>query len=187
MLEPPFLPAPPPGRALVAMLGPAPKRCLLAGPPGLARALGRAGHQVTRWHLASGGQEPGPGASAGDAPWAGPLDRPPSDLHGLDALILVGALTGLEDPLATLCRLVRSLDPGAWIMALEPAASGPAGRWLGRLLGRWRGHPVLSEASILAALFLGAGLREIVQRWPQGLRSVVLTAGRVSPGCAREP
>lgn len=182
MVEPPFLPAPPPAKALVALLGPPPQRCLLAGPPGLCRALGRAGHEVTRWQL---GPRPEAAALASaEALHVGPLEDPPTALDRFDALILVGALTGLDDPAAALQPLVGGLRPEALVLLLEPAASGPGGQWLGWLLGRFRGQPLLSDASSLAALGLGCGLRDLVQRWPQGLRSLVLTAGRVSPSHA---
>lgn len=187
MSEPPFLPAPPPTKALLAQLGAPPKRCLVAGPLATARALAKAGHQVTWWCLQAAEATQGPPPTVSVPIHVGSLEGPPPELGDVEALVLVGALTGLADPAPVLDRLVKALEPGTLVLMLEPAASRPGGRWLGRLLGAWRGHAWLSDASTLAALCLSSGLREIQQRWPQGLRSLVLTVGRVGRAHALEP
>ncbi|MDX9999991.1 MAG: hypothetical protein RBU30_01715 [Polyangia bacterium] len=151
----------------------------------MCRAISRAGHRVTRWELAPRRLDGHPKGPPPLATHFGPLEAPPAGLEGFETLILIGAITGVDEPLAALGGLVGALAPETQVMLLEPAASGAGGRWLGRVIGRFRGQPLLSEATALAALGLGIGLKDLVQLWPQGLRSVVLTAGRLCPTHAR--
>ncbi len=91
------------------------------------------------------------------------------------------ALARREDPLGDLRRLVGASRPGALVLLVEQAAYGRGGLWLGRLVGRMLGRPLLVDASELGALCLNAGLTDLRQTWPQGLRSLVLTRGRAHP------
>lgn len=195
----PFLPAPPLGSALVEIVGSEPTACLVAGPKAVARALVKAGHAVTRWQVLGETDAPTPrsdtrtdgvplprleeeSCSAPPQPlYEGPLGSPPQGMDRYGALVLSGVLTGLREPGLVLANLASHLPPRAWVIVVEPAAWSTPGLLLGRVLGKLRGRSMLTEPSTLAAMCLASGLTDLRQRWPQGLRSLVLTAGRVSP------
>ncbi len=176
MIEATFLPAPPLGRTVLDALGSAPVGCLVVNSARVAPRLRRAGHTVVHWQT-----DASDAAAADPGSHCAPLDRPPEGLADLQALVLVGVLTGREDPQADLRRLVRLTRPGAQVFVAEPAAYNRRGRVLSRLLGRFLHHPLTTDSQELGAICLAAGLTGLRQVWPQGLRSLVLTEGRVHP------
>lgn len=157
--SPPMVLDKPLAKAVRSALGDDPVSVLVVGSARLATALTKAGHAVTL-----------------DAPL---FDAPPVALERYDALVLVRVLGRRSDPLEDLARLVRAARPGGLVVLAEQAAWGRGGRWLGQLAGRLLGRPLVADASELGALCLNAGLTDLRQTWPQGLRSLVLTTGRV--------
>lgn len=165
-------------KAVLSALGTEPVNALVVGSARLAAALVRVGHAVTQR------RDPEAGNAAGDVgedavARESLFDAPPVGLERYDALVLVQVLGRRSEPLEDLVRLVRAARPGALVVLAEQAAWGRGGRWLGRLAGRLLGRPLVTDASELGALCLNAGLTDLRQTWPQGLRSLVLTTGRV--------
>jgi hypothetical protein len=147
---------------------------LVVGSARLAATLARAGHPVT-------GRAQADGDGSGDGAQGPLFTAPPGGLETYDALVLVQVVGRRDQPLQDLRRLVRAGRSGARVLLVEQAAWGPGGQWLGRLAGRIFGRPLVTDAAELASLCLNAGLRDVRQTWPQGLRSLVLTAGRIHP------
>jgi SAM-dependent methyltransferase len=167
MSAPPLILDKPLNRAVLSAVGDDAVTALVVGSKRLAATLAKAGHAVTLWQ--TGGQ-----------PGGGPLfDAGTAEIERYDVLVLVQVLGRRPEPLEDLRHLVRAARPGGLVVLAESAAWGRGGRWLGRLVGRLLGRPLVSDASELGALCLNAGLTELRQTWPQGLRSLVLTTGRV--------
>lgn len=177
MSAPPLVPDKPLGRAIESVLGDSPARVLVVGSSRIAARLAAAGHAVTHRPDAD---TPEPGAASGSL-----FDAPVGGLEPFDALVLLQVLRRRPDLQQDLARLVQSARPGAQLILVEQAAWGSGGRWIGALLGRLFGRPLVTDATELGALCLNAGLCGLRQTWPQGLRSLVLTTGRVHP-LARE-
>jgi len=186
MSAPPLLLDKPLTKAVRAALGTEPVNALVVGSPRLAASLAKAGHAVT---LRRGPEALDVGSRSGEAVGEGMggdiaggeslFDAPPAGLERYDALVLVQVLGRRSEPLEDLVRLVRAARPGALVVLADQAAWGRGGRWIGRLAGRLLGRPLVSDASEVGALCINAGLTELRQTWPQGLRSLVLTTGRV--------
>jgi hypothetical protein len=165
MRAPPFVPSPPLLTTARAHLDEAPGRALVAGAPGIAASLRRAGHEVATW----------------DAP--GPV-LPESLRDGwaqADLLVLSGLLGGARIAPDDLRPLLAAARPGARVLLAEPSSPTPLGLRIGRLVGRILRRPLLVDPSDLAALGLRAGLADLDLTWPQGVRSLVLLSGRVHP------
>lgn len=173
MGAPPLVPDKPLGRAIGSVLGDAPVRVLVVGAPRVAARLAARGHAVTHRPDAD---TPEPGAEGGSL-----FDAPAGGLEAYDALVLVRVLGRRSDPQQDLIHLVRAAQPGGRLILVEQAAWGSGGRFVGRLMGRLLGRPLVTDATELGALCLNAGLSGLRQTWPQGLRSLVLTTGRVHP------
>jgi len=182
MHAPPLVLDKPLNKAIRSALGDDSLHVLVVGSARLAAALAKGGHRVTSRPDAEIAASPahGEGDPTGDVTAGTSLfDETPPGLERYDALVLVRGLGRRSDPLGDLTRLVRAARPGALVVLVEQAAWGRGGQWFGRLASRLLGRPLVSDASELGALCLNAGLRDLRQTWPQGLRSLVLTMGRV--------
>jgi hypothetical protein len=174
MRAPPLVLDKPLRKAVLSALGDESVKVLVVGSARLAEGLAKGGHTVTLR------RDPEGVDAAVDAAAGKPLfEAPPAGLAPFDALVLVQVLGRRPEPLVDLARLVRAARPGALVVLAEQAAWGSGGQWLGRLAGRLLGRPLVTDASELGALCLNAGLGDLRQTWPQGLRSLVLTTGRV--------
>ena len=176
----PYVPDKPLHGAALAALGPPPVDVLVAGSRGLANGLRRVGHRSTFWDVGRGRRAKGDGGGQ-PLDLTASFDAPPEDLASYAALVLVNVLGRRADPLSDLQRLVKGGQPGGLVLIAEQAAWGSTGRFLGRLLGRLARRSLWMDPTTLGAICLSAGLTELRQTWPQGLRSLVLVRGRIHP------
>jgi hypothetical protein len=173
MSAPPLIFDMPLGRAVRSALGDEPAHVLVVGSTRLAATLSKAGHAVTaRREIEEGDPEK-------EAAGSSFFDTLGAELERYDAVVLMQVLGRRSDPGQDLARLVRAARPRALVILVEQAAWGRGGLWLVRMVGRVLGRSLITDATELSALCLNAGLTDLRQTWPQGLRSLVLTTGRV--------
>jgi len=160
-------------KAVRSALGDEPATVLVVGSARLAASLSKGGHAVTLRRKGEAGDD------ASDAAQKSFFDALPVELERYDALVLMQVVGRRSEAPEDLARLVRAARPGAFVVLVEQAAWGRGGLWFVRMMGRLLGRPLVTDATELSALCLNAGLTGLRQTWPQGLRSLVLTTGRV--------